>query len=155
VRGQYAAGTMNGTSVAAYHDEPRVARDSRTETYTALSIRTDNPRWNDVPFYLRTGKRVAQHLTHDRDSLPPVGYEKLLYHSTLGNALLFQGADMVEASWAALQPVLDVWESSEDVPARYTAGSDGAAAAVEMLARSGHGWLPLEHPADATELHYA
>jgi len=50
VRGQYAAGTIDGKSVAAYSDESRVARDSRTETYAALNVRIDNPRWNGVPF---------------------------------------------------------------------------------------------------------
>jgi glucose-6-phosphate 1-dehydrogenase len=63
VRGQYAAGAVDGASVAAYRSEDRVAPDSRTETYAALKVEIDNWRWTGVPFYLRTGKRLARHLT--------------------------------------------------------------------------------------------
>ena len=62
-RGQYAAGTVEGQPVPAYRDEHNVARDSRTETYAALTVRIDNSRWRDVPFYLRTGKRMGAHVT--------------------------------------------------------------------------------------------
>ncbi|MCV5919946.1 glucose-6-phosphate dehydrogenase, partial [Escherichia coli] len=43
----------------AYRDEPDVAKDSRTETYVALKLEIENWRWAGVPFYLRTGKRMA------------------------------------------------------------------------------------------------
>jgi len=59
VRGQYAAGVVNGRSVGGYREEPSVAADSATETYAALALFVDNWRWHDVPFYLRTGKRLA------------------------------------------------------------------------------------------------
>ncbi|MFQ5645036.1 MAG: glucose-6-phosphate dehydrogenase [Thiogranum sp.] len=59
-RAQYAAGTVNGEKVAAYLDEPDVPRDSVTETYVALKLLIDNWRWRNVPFYLRTGKRMAK-----------------------------------------------------------------------------------------------
>ncbi|WP_020205814.1 glucose-6-phosphate dehydrogenase [Cupriavidus sp. WS] len=59
VRGQYRAGTMAGQKVPGYRGEPKVARDSRTETYVALKLMVDNWRWDGVPFYLRTGKRMA------------------------------------------------------------------------------------------------
>jgi glucose-6-phosphate 1-dehydrogenase len=62
-RGQYAAGTMDGKAVRAYRDEDNVARDSHTETFAALAVQIDNHRWNGVPFYVRTGKRLARHLT--------------------------------------------------------------------------------------------
>jgi glucose-6-phosphate 1-dehydrogenase len=58
VRGQYAAGTAGGVSVPAYRDEPGVAPDSGTETYVALRLKIANWRWQDVPFFLRTGKRL-------------------------------------------------------------------------------------------------
>lgn len=58
VRGQYCAGTVQGTAVAGYRDEPRVSPDSTTETYVALKLLVDNWRWQGVPFYLRTGKRL-------------------------------------------------------------------------------------------------
>jgi glucose-6-phosphate 1-dehydrogenase len=52
-RGQY----------AGYQDEENVARDSHTETFAALAVQIDNHRWNGVPFYVRTGKQLARHLT--------------------------------------------------------------------------------------------
>lgn len=63
VGGQYAAGTVDGQAVCAYRDEDKVARDSRTETYAALTVRIDNDRWRGVPFYVRTGKRMSSHVT--------------------------------------------------------------------------------------------
>jgi glucose-6-phosphate 1-dehydrogenase len=63
VRGQYTAGTEFGDVVAGYRDEPNVAEDSRTETYVALKLTIDTPRWAGVPFYLRTGKRLADRVT--------------------------------------------------------------------------------------------
>jgi glucose-6-phosphate 1-dehydrogenase len=60
VRGQYGAGWLYGQKVPAYRDEPGVAPDSFTETYAALKLYVDNWRWQDVPFYLRTGKRVSE-----------------------------------------------------------------------------------------------
>jgi glucose-6-phosphate 1-dehydrogenase len=59
VRGQYAAGEIKGEKVASYRDEPGVAPRSSTETYAALKLCIDNWRWADVPFYIRTGKRMA------------------------------------------------------------------------------------------------
>jgi glucose-6-phosphate 1-dehydrogenase len=58
VRGQYGAGRMNGHKVPAYRAEPGVAADSTSETFAALKFFIDNWRWQDVPFYLRTGKRL-------------------------------------------------------------------------------------------------
>jgi len=60
VRGQYDKGTIDGNAVPAYRDEPNVAKDSSAETYAALKLDIDNWRWADVPFYLRTGKRMAK-----------------------------------------------------------------------------------------------
>ncbi|MFL5336189.1 MAG: glucose-6-phosphate dehydrogenase, partial [Geminicoccaceae bacterium] len=59
VRGQYDAGTLRGAPVPAYRREPNVAADSGTETYIALKLHIDNWRWAGVPFYIRTGKRLA------------------------------------------------------------------------------------------------
>jgi glucose-6-phosphate 1-dehydrogenase len=59
-RAQYAAGRVDGKKVAAYVDEPGVPQNSVTETYAALKLFIDNWRWRNVPFYLRTGKRMKQ-----------------------------------------------------------------------------------------------
>ncbi len=60
VRGQYGAGVIAGERVPAYRQEPRVPADSPTETFAALKLSVDNWRWQDVPFYLRTGKRLPE-----------------------------------------------------------------------------------------------
>jgi glucose-6-phosphate 1-dehydrogenase len=205
VRGQYGAGVVDGHTVLGYREEERVARASRTETYAALKVWIDNPRWNGVPFYLRTGKRLGRHLTtiaihfrsarqqhfpstpeaaaatdilsleiapdpgmksyfrakapgplmrlgpacsafaygDDFEEKPSVGYETLLYHCMTGNASLFARDDMIEASWAAVQPVLDAWTSSTEIPVGYDPGSDGPPAADDMLKRDGRRWLSL------------
>ncbi len=63
VRGQYDAGSIHGNPVVAYRQEPGVNPESNTETYVAMRVEIDNWRWSGVPFYLRTGKRLAQALT--------------------------------------------------------------------------------------------
>ena len=63
VFGQYAAGTMDGEPVPAYRDEPDVPDDSTTETFAAVRLNVANWRWQGVPFYLRTGKRLPRKLT--------------------------------------------------------------------------------------------
>jgi glucose-6-phosphate 1-dehydrogenase len=62
VRGQYAS-AFNGAQGAPYRAEPNVAQDSTTETYAAMKVMIDNWRWADVPFYVRTGKRMAKRVT--------------------------------------------------------------------------------------------
>lgn len=58
-RGQYAKGAINGQKVAGYLEEANIPADSTTETYAAMKLLIDNWRWRGVPFYLRTGKRMA------------------------------------------------------------------------------------------------
>lgn len=62
-RGQYAGGWQGGELVAGYHDESGVLPDSSTETYAAVKLLVDTRRWAGVPFYLRTGKRLARRVT--------------------------------------------------------------------------------------------
>jgi glucose-6-phosphate 1-dehydrogenase len=63
VRAQYADGFARGEKVPAYRTEPKVKPDSSTETYAALKLLIDNWRWADVPFYLRSGKRLAKRIS--------------------------------------------------------------------------------------------
>jgi glucose-6-phosphate 1-dehydrogenase len=203
VRGQYGEGTAGAERVPAYRAEPRVAPDSRTETFVAMKLLIDNWRWADVPFYLRVGKRLPKRLTEvaiqfkrapfilfrntpverlttnrlviriqpdegitlrfgakvpgpllrlgavNMDfqytdyfgSTPSTGYERLLYDCMIGDATLFQRADMVEAAWAVVTPIVDVWKT---LPPRafpnYPAGSWGPKEADELLARDGREW---------------
>lgn len=60
VRGQYIAGAANGQPLAAYRQEKGVAPDSQVETFAAVKLFINNWRWSGVPFYLRSGKRLAK-----------------------------------------------------------------------------------------------
>ncbi|QNT77479.1 glucose-6-phosphate dehydrogenase [Entomobacter blattae] len=63
VRGQYTAGAIEGVAVDGYRSEGSVAAKSQTETYVAMKLQIDNWRWAGVPFYIRTGKRLAHRKT--------------------------------------------------------------------------------------------
>jgi glucose-6-phosphate 1-dehydrogenase len=207
VRGQYGAGELNDERVPAYRNEENVASNSTTETFVALKLMIDNWRWADVPFYVRTGKRMGKRVTEIaiqfkkapfvlfRDtsierlrtnrlvihiqpdegislrfgakvpgpimhmgavemdfnyvdyfgSTPSTGYERLLYDCMEGDATLFQRADMVEAGWSVIEPILDIWSA---LPPRsfpnYAAGSFGPKEADELLAREGREWRKLD-----------
>jgi glucose-6-phosphate 1-dehydrogenase len=71
VRGQYAAGRMDDQPAPAYRQEPRVAPDSQVETFVALRVAIDNWRWSGVPFFLRSGKRLAQSASEIRIQFRP------------------------------------------------------------------------------------
>ena len=203
VRGQYGEGQIDGERVVGYRSEPDVSPTSNTETFVALKLQIDNWRWAGVPFYLRTGKSLAQrateiviqfrrtpfvlfrntavknietnrlviHIQPDEGislsfgaKVPGAvmrlglvnmdfdyktyfgvehgtGYERLLRDCMAGDATLFQRADMVEAGWNVIQPILDVWHA---LPARgfpnYAAGSWGPVEAEELLERDGRAW---------------
>lgn len=203
VRGQYAAGQISGRECPAYRDEPNVNPQSETNTFVALKFMVDNWRWAGVPFYIRTGKRMAQRYTNivitfrkaplhlfsetPIDSLtqnrlviriqpdegvaleygakipgptmklgklkmdfsyrdyfgqtPNTGYERLMLDCMLGDATLFQRADMVEAGWNLIQPMIDVWQAlhPRDFP-NYAAGSFGPKASDQLLANDGASW---------------
>ena len=168
-----------------------------------MKLAIDNWRWADVPFYLRTGKRLAAQSTQIviqfrrapfvlfRDTpvenlmpnqlvlhiqpeegialqfaakvpgpimrlgavdmnfkyadyfgtQPSTGYERLLHDCMIGDATLFQRADMVEAGWCVVSPALDVWKA---LPPRnfpnYPAGSWGPKDSDELLERDGRHW---------------
>jgi glucose-6-phosphate 1-dehydrogenase len=63
VRGQYGASAGKDASLKGYRSEPRVDPRSSTETFVAMKVAIDNWRWADVPFYVRTGKRLPDHHT--------------------------------------------------------------------------------------------
>jgi glucose-6-phosphate 1-dehydrogenase len=63
VRGQYGRGSVDGKALGAYADEPGVRQGSTCETFAALKLAVDNWRWEGVPFFLRTGKRMHRKLT--------------------------------------------------------------------------------------------
>src|ERR1700758_3428687 len=206
VRGQYGDGTVGSERVPGYRREPGVSPESRTETFVALKLNIDNWRWAGVPFYLRTGKRLARRHTeitiqfkktpfelfrkvpvkkHSNQlviQIQPVegislsfgakipgpilrvgsvdmsfeyskyfgteaytGYEVLLYDCMMGDATLFQRADMGEAGWSVVDPMLDVWKA---LPPRrfpnYAAGTWGPKDADELLERDERHWRKID-----------
>jgi len=72
VRAQYRKGVVGGEEVPGYLDEEGVPDDSQTETYAALRLEVHNWRWQGVPFFLRTGKRLARKVTEIAVQLKPV-----------------------------------------------------------------------------------
>ena len=72
VRGQYAHGVVGGVEVPGYTEEVGVPAESHTETYAALRLEVGSWRWAGVPFYLRTGKRLARKVTEIAVALRPV-----------------------------------------------------------------------------------
>ncbi len=208
VRGQYGEGEIDGKSIPGYRGEDKVAPHSNTETFAALRLSIDNWRWADVPFYIRTGKRMpAKHssiiiqfkrapfmlfrdtsierLTTNRIvihiqpdegitlhfgakipgpivNMGPVdmdfnyldhfgeqvstGYERLLFDCMIGDATLFQRADMVEAGWRIVTPVLDVWKAlpARDFP-NYATDTWGPADSDTMIEKDGRAWKNLTH----------
>lgn len=203
VRGQYGEGVSKGAKLPAYRAEEKVSPDSRTETFVAMRVLVDNWRWADVPFYLRTGKRLPKRVSEISVQFkkPPhslfrdtavenlrsnrliiriqpnegitlrfgakipgqimqigavnmefdyadyfgnsskTGYETLLYDCMNGDATRFQRADMVEAAWSVVTPILDVWKA---LPVRnfpnYEANTWGPEESDELLRRDGRSW---------------
>ena len=201
VPGQYGPARIGDENVPGFRQEPGVDPAAQTDTYVAATFFVENWRWAGVPFYVRTGKRLAKRVTEiaiqfnpaplaifdedDEDRSPnllivriqpeegislkflskrpgsgmnlrpvsmdfnygssfgersPSAYETLLLDAIIGDATLYTRQDMVEASWAVVEPIQKVWRSTKfDFP-NYPAGSWGPKAADEMLARRGHVW---------------
>jgi glucose-6-phosphate 1-dehydrogenase len=74
---------------------------------------------------------------------PQTGYETLLYDAMTGDRNLFKPADIIEASWAVVDPILRAWQTGSCGLETYEAGSDGPAAADLLLTRDGRRWRPL------------
>jgi glucose-6-phosphate 1-dehydrogenase len=117
VRGQYVAGKIDGQAVSGYRNEEGVSRDSQTETYVAVEFRIENWRWTDVPFYVRTGKRLGRTLTEIAvhlkrppkaffSRLPEVGIEPNVI------VLRIQPDEGVNISFASKQPGMEMLTST-------------------------------------------
>jgi glucose-6-phosphate 1-dehydrogenase len=200
VRGQYGPGKIGDKPAPGYREEPGVKPDSRTETFVAMRLLIDNWRWAGVPFYLRTGKRLAKRSTEimiqfkraphivfrEREVEPnrlilniqpeegisvsfgakrpgtemSIGnvtmnfsykegfggssrsaYATLLNDCLRGDATLFDRGDSVEAAWALVDPILDVWSAAKTagVPV-YPAGTWGPKESDQLLERDGRQW---------------
>ncbi len=84
VRAQYGPGHAGGEDVPGYLEEEGVPPNSTTETYAALRLEVDNWRWAGVPFYLRTGKRLARKVTEIAVTLKPVPHLAFSQDGSLG-----------------------------------------------------------------------
>jgi glucose-6-phosphate 1-dehydrogenase len=84
VRGQYDAGVVGGEPVRGYREEEGVAPGSETETYAALRLEVDSWRWAGVPFYLRTGKRLARQATEIAVTLKAVPHLAFAAQGSIG-----------------------------------------------------------------------
>jgi glucose-6-phosphate 1-dehydrogenase len=109
VRGQYDRGVMGGQSVPAYRQEPDVAGDSATETFAALKLNVDNWRWQDVPFYLRTGKRLPLRASEVFVQFKPVphrSFPSAAYAAWAPNrmAIRIQPEEAIQLRFQAKQP---------------------------------------------------
>jgi glucose-6-phosphate 1-dehydrogenase len=93
VIGQYGNGEIGGIPVHAYRAEPGVSPESITPTYAAMKVFIDNWRWNGVPFYLRSGKRLGTRKTeismHFRD-VPHMMFSKVMDEEIEPNILVFR-----------------------------------------------------------------
>jgi glucose-6-phosphate 1-dehydrogenase len=205
VRGQYTAGWSGDKRVVGYREEDEVADDSDVETFVALKLEIQNWRWADVPFYIRTGKRLPRRASEIaiQFKLPPLmlfgesatppeanllalriqpnegimlrfaakvpelgldvrsvnmdftygtsftrdapeAYETLLLDAMLGDPSLFTRADEVEAAWAIVTPLEEVWhewaKKGENDLCFYEAGSWGPAEADRLIEHDGRRW---------------
>ncbi|MDD2699940.1 MAG: glucose-6-phosphate dehydrogenase [Sideroxydans sp.] len=123
-RGQYGSGVVNGVTVPSYLEEKGVAADSVTETYAAMKLFIDNWRWAGVPFYLRTGKRMAENISAIciRFRSPP---QDLLKHASHGSQhpnwimLGIQPNDCLKMEMQVKVPGLDVRTRTISLDATY------------------------------------
>lgn len=88
VRGQYAAGTSGGAKVPGYREEAGVNPNSHTETFVALRTEIENWRWAGVPFYIRTGKRLAGRDARIVVNFRPTPHAIFATHSDVTNRLV-------------------------------------------------------------------
>jgi glucose-6-phosphate 1-dehydrogenase len=84
VRAQYGPGTADGEPVAGYLEEDGVRPDSNTETFAAVRLQIDSWRWAGVPFYLRTGKRLARKVTEIAVMMKPVPHLGFAQDGSIG-----------------------------------------------------------------------
>lgn len=140
VRGQYGAGTSLGNVVKAYRDEEGVDPASNTETFVGVRLFVDTWRWSGVPFYLRTGKRLAKRLTEVAIQFrqPPMamfGGAEAIPHQRNQLILRVQPDEGVSLSFAAKMPGMRMRLQPVKMDFRYgsTFGSDPPEAYERLL----------------------
>jgi glucose-6-phosphate 1-dehydrogenase len=124
-RGQYGPGWLEGERVVDYRHEPDVEPNSVTETFAALKLFIDNWRWQDIPFYLRTGKRLAQKVSQAIIQFRPVPHQSFPASANqdwLPNLLELdiQPDEGIALHFQAKQPGVDLRLSSQEMRFRYS-----------------------------------
>jgi glucose-6-phosphate 1-dehydrogenase len=124
VRGQYGAGRVEDRRAPAYRAEPNVAPDSPTETFAALKLFVDNWRWQGVPFYLRTGKRLPERTSEIIIQLCPAPHQSFpskVVGEWQPNRLVIniQPAEGILLRFQAKQPGLNLRLGPEDMRFTY------------------------------------
>jgi glucose-6-phosphate 1-dehydrogenase len=137
-RGQYASGSVDGKTVPGYMEAAGVAPDSVTETYAALKLFVDNWRWAGVPFYLRTGKRMAENSSaiSIRFKSPPQNLLKQAQHErSHPNWILLgiQPNDCLKMELQVKVPGLDLNTRTISLDATYHKGGEEDYDAYEGL----------------------
>ncbi len=135
VRGQYTAGLMKGQPVPGYLQEENIPATSHTETFAALKLYLDNWRWKGVPFYLRSGKRMAADYAEVAVQFREVPTRLFDGESHLSNWLVFrmkpqESLDMV--AWAK-RPGLNLETRKVVLSAPYERQGDPEYSAYEQL----------------------
>ena len=137
-RGQYTSGMAGDQAVPGYLEEPGVAPDSTTETYAALKLFIDNWRWSGVPFYLRTGKRMAESASaiYIRFKNPPQDLLRSVRHAPPSPNWIMLGIQPDDCLKMELQvkvPGLDLHTRSISLDASYRRKGDDDYDAYEGL----------------------
>ncbi len=149
IRGQYEQGYSDGKVVPSYQQDIMLSKNKVAgdgETYVALKVNINNKRWQDVDFYLTTGKRLSARFGHiiinfkDREPLkikikyPLVSpnqlriakaYEVLILDIIKGQQTYFVRGDEIMASWKWIDKIRSVWEKTAMPMSYYKAGSKG------------------------------
>jgi len=138
VFGQYAAGRVNGENVPAYRDEERVPGDSNTPTWIGLRLALPNWRWQGVPFYLRTGKRLERRLTRIVVTFrrPPIAlFDRFSSYDVRNNTLVItlQPDEGFAIGFEVKRPGDDIALSSERLQFRYADAFGALPEAYETL----------------------
>jgi glucose-6-phosphate 1-dehydrogenase len=130
VRGQYSAGKVGKKSVPAYRREAGVSLRSQIETYVALRLEIDNWRWSGVPFFLRTGKRLAKSVTEIAVQFRPAParlFPKIASGTVAPNAIIFEMKPRqgIHIDFGARAPGLENQLMSGDMAFEFPAGPFG------------------------------
>ncbi|HEX5111900.1 MAG TPA: glucose-6-phosphate dehydrogenase, partial [Saprospiraceae bacterium] len=139
VRGQYGPGWIEGKKVTGYRNEPDVNTQSAKETFAALKLYIDNWRWQGVPFYLRTGKRMNETLSVITIQFNPVPHQPFPPEATgswQSNRLIFyiQPYMGIRIRFQAKRPGLNMTLYPVDLQFKYDdTYASGAPEAYETL----------------------